>query len=434
MYAQYISYSEFSVSESQFREKALIWANQFPVVAYYTSNNIPYNFQGFENILAVSNNSQNIIVQQNAFKSMNSAAQANDSILCGILSYDLKNQVEKLSSKHSDLVEFPDIYFFKPDTYFVFDEDGLTINSSNLSASEILKAIINIPSNKLHVNNNLNINHKVNKSTYIKNVEAIRQHILEGDVYEINYCIEFFSEAASVDPLTVFLALNKASPMPFAGYFKLGDKFLLCASPERFIKKEGSKLISQPIKGTRRRGNTPEEDEELKTQLRHDEKEIAENMMIMDLVRNDLSKSSEIGSVKVEEMFGIYPFRQVFQMITTVTSQVKKDCQTGDILKNAFPMGSMTGAPKIRSMQLIEQYETTKRGIFSGSLGHIKANGDFDFNVIIRSLQYNAQTGYLSFMVGSAITYDSDPEQEYAECLLKAQAIMDVLQNIAQPI
>jgi para-aminobenzoate synthetase component 1 len=157
------------------------------------------------------------------------------------------------------------------------------------------------------------------------------------------------------------------------------------------------------------------------------EKEKAENLMIVDLVRNDLARSSKTGSVKVEELFGIYSFSQVHQMISTVSSQIKETTSAVEAIKNAFPMGSMTGAPKVMAMELIEKYENTKRGLYSGAIGYFAPNSDFDFNVVIRSIQYNESKQYLNFEVGSAITYDSDANLEYEECLLKAQAMMKAL-------
>jgi para-aminobenzoate synthetase component 1 len=267
----------------------------------------------------------------------------------------------------------------------------------------------------------------MSKAKYLSNVAAIQEDILNGEVYELNLCQEFYAERVAIEPVSTFIQLNTASPTPFAGFYKWQDKYLLCASPERFLRQQGDTLLSQPIKGTIRRGTTPAEDEQLRQQLRHNEKEQAENLMIVDLVRNDLARVAVTGSVQVPELFGLYGFRHVWQMISTVQAQRHPDSDLVDALRAAFPMGSMTGAPKIRAMQLIERYEHSRRGLYSGSLGLIWPSGDFDFNVVIRSLQYNAATGYLSFQVGSAITYDSVPEQEYAECLLKAKALLEVL-------
>ena len=344
---------------------------------------------------------------------------------CGLLSYDLKYQIEKLESKHSDFIGFPEAHFFEPEIWLTFSENTVGISPQKVTAEEILLQILEteIPETQLQ---KITWQSRTSEANYLENVRHIQNHILEGDVYELNYTIEFFAENATVFPLALFEALNRKSPTPFAGFFKLNHSVLMCASPERFLKKEESKLISQPIKGTIKRGRNPEEDALLKDQLLNDEKERAENLMIVDLVRNDLSRSAEIGSVKVEELFGIYGFQQVFQMISTITAQAKPDENFAIILQHTFPMGSMTGAPKISAMQLIEQYEDHRRGLYSGSIGYVKPNGNFDFNVVIRSLQYNLETKYLSYKVGSAITIDSVPEKEYAECLLKAKAIMEV--------
>lgn len=428
MAAHYFTYQSLKTLAGIFKEKALAWANNFPVVAFYENNHIPYPYSGFDNLLAVSNNAENLVAPTDAFGNLHEVLSTDKSLLCGFLTYDLKNQIEKLDSHHPDHLGFPLIYFFRPEILIYFREEGVEINTEEESAKELLNLILT-PEIHYSPQQPIRIFQRVSHPEYITKIKSIQNHILEGDVYEINFCHEFFSPAAVINPIATFWALNAVSPMPFAGFFKLQDKFLLCASPERSLKKEGNKLISQPIKGTVKRSSDKFLDELLRHQLRNSEKEISENMMIMDLVRNDLSKSSEVGSVQVEEMFGIYGFRHLYQMITTVTSTIHPACSVSACIKNAFPMGSMTGAPKIRAMQLIEDYEDTRRGLFSGSIGYIKPDGDFDFNVVIRSLQYNASSGYLSFLVGSAITYDSDPEQEYAECLLKAEAILNILRK-----
>ena len=258
-------------------------------------------------------------------------------------------------------------------------------------------------------------------------VEEIKTHIKQGDIYVTNFCQEFFAENTVVDPLMVFLALNEISPNPFSAFFKYRNNFIICASPERFLAKRNDKLISQPIKGTAKRGKDAVEDESIKQELRNQTKEIQENVMIVDLVRNDLTRSAKQGSVKTEELFGIYSFTQVHQMISTVACELQEGISAAQAIKNAFPMGSMTGAPKIRSMELMEQYEHSRRGVYSGAIGYFSPDNDFDFNVVIRTLLYNRDKEYLSFHVGSAITYHADAEKEYEECLLKAQAILEVL-------
>ncbi|GAB3531608.1 anthranilate synthase component I family protein [Pontibacter brevis] len=427
MYTAEIKAADLPVSLEEFRLKALVWANQHPHAAYYNPNSIPYPHDGFEHLLAVSYGAALKLNSGKAFESLRQELQQEHSLLCGFLTYDLKNQIEKLQSQHPDYINFPLLHFFSPDIYIYFKQESLSIYSKEESITTVIAEVIAAPTPVPASPKGVTIKQRVTKKSYVEAVEHIRQHILEGDVYELNYCIEFFAELVTLQPLPLYLALNEASPTPFSGYLKCHDKYLLCASPERFLKKEHQKLISQPIKGTIRRGETPEEDALLQHQLRHNEKELAENMMIVDLVRNDLSHSCATGTVQVEEMFGIYGFRQVSQMISTIVGELRPGKDLVDALKGAFPMGSMTGAPKISAMQLIEELEATRRGLYSGAFGFIKPDNDCDFNVVIRSIQYNASNKYLSFMVGSAITYDSDPEQEYAECLLKAQAMFKVL-------
>ncbi|RZL40790.1 MAG: anthranilate synthase component I family protein, partial [Pedobacter sp.] len=273
------------------------------------------------------------------------------------------------------------------------------------------------------------INQKISKAQYIKQVNGLKEHIIRGDIYEINFCQEFFAEHAVISPVETFELLNAISPTPFAGYFKVNHQYILSATPERFLCKRGSKLISQPIKGTAKRSSVFAEDEQIKINLKNDIKEQAENVMIVDLVRHDLTKSAVKGSVKVKELFGIYTFPQVHQMISTISCELNPDIHFVDAIKSAFPMGSMTGAPKVEAMKLIEEFEASKRGVYSGSFGCITPSGDFDFNVIIRSILYNQENKYLSFQVGGAITFQSEAEKEYDECLLKASAILTVLGN-----
>jgi para-aminobenzoate synthetase component 1 len=269
---------------------------------------------------------------------------------------------------------------------------------------------------------------RISKAEYLSKVESIKDHILRGDCYELNYCMEFFSEDTLLDPLHVFTQLTTYSPNPFSGYYRFEDKYLISASPERYISKRGRDIFSQPIKGTIGRDlYDTGHDEHLKETLKKSIKDRSENVMVVDLVRNDLSKVCEEGSVKVDDLFGVYTFPHLHHMISTISGVVREGTQFSDYIKASFPMGSMTGAPKKKVMELINKYETSARGIFSGALGYITPEGDFDFNVVIRSLVYNAKTKYLSYHVGSGITGYSNPEKEYEECLIKAQAIKKVL-------
>ena len=432
MHTIFIKRKDLPVSPEELKRKALRWADAFQQVAYFEPNGIPYPHQGFLNLLGVSNQPPLPLGPHLHLPDLRQALDEKISLWCGLLAFDLKNEIENLHSHHPDFIGFPLMHFFEPEIYLKFMPEGVQIHSRFVAAEGVLEAILTLEPPPQVPRQKPVIRQRVSKEAYLATVERIRQEIEEGQVYELNYCLEFFAEKVKLDPVQTFWALNEASPMPFAGIYKLHDRYLLCASPERFLKKEGDRLITQPIKGTIRRGSSPEEDLLLQQHLRNDEKERAENMMIVDLVRNDLRRSCRTGTIRVEELFGVYGFRQVSQMISTVTGQLRPECGLAEAIQGAFPMGSMTGAPKIRAMELIERYEQNRRGLFSGSIGYILPNGDADFNVVIRSLQYHAGTGYLSFMVGSAITYDSDPRREYEECLLKAQAILQVLTGMPE--
>ncbi len=353
--------------------------------------------------------------------------------LLGYLGYDLKNDLENLYSINSDGLGFPKLLFFQPQFVIkcINENWHVQYHSKECTENDIIELINKIKAVRYvsHSTSGISFVEKVSKDKYCQSINAVLEHIHKGDIYELNYCMEFYAEQVELDPYNAYLSLNQISPTPFSAFCKMGNHFVLSASPERFLKKEGTKLISQPIKGTAKRGVDEAEDVVLKNRLQSDIKEQSENIMITDLVRNDLSKVARKGSVKVEELCGIYPFKQVFQMISTISANLDANSTSMDAIKASFPPGSMTGAPKIRAMKLIEKYEETKRGVYSGGIGYFSPDGDFDFNVVIRSLFYNAQNRYLSFMVGSAITEKSIPEKEYEECLLKAKAIFQLFNS-----
>tara|TARA_B100000795_G_scaffold248097_1_gene214759 strand:+ start:109 stop:1392 length:1284 start_codon:yes stop_codon:yes gene_type:complete len=380
----------------------------------------------FEWILAVGSVDEISVGTEKAFDKLQDFYDKHKEWVFGSLSYDLKNGLENLESSHSDRIQFPDLHFFIPKYLFVFKDNQLAIYHHESSAVFDLETLSRT-SQETEIYFENSIKHRVEKQQYITDVNLIKEHIQRGDIYEMNYCQEFYAEKTNLNPFDTFTRLNTISKAPFSCYYKVGDKYLLSASPERYIKKVGNKVISQPIKGTRKRGIDLAEDERLKKELYEDQKERSENVMIVDLVRNDLSKIAKKNSVTVDELFGIYSFDQVHQMISTISCEVDEQTSLKEIFEATFPMGSMTGAPKISAMKLIEKFEKTKRGLYSGAVGYINPQGDFDFNVVIRSLQYNALNKYLSFMVGGAITIGSDAELEYQECLVKAKALFEVL-------
>ncbi|HUR10612.1 MAG TPA: anthranilate synthase component I family protein [Flavitalea sp.] len=349
----------------------------------------------------------------------------------GHLAYDLKNEIEQLQSANPDYLYFPDLFFFQPDIVISMSEKFISIGVHNDLHDSIFLEINTCPSWISPAKNpQINITSRFTKESYIDSVNRIRNHILVGDCYEVNFCQEFFANEAVIDPIAVYHALATISPNPFAAFYRINELYVLCGSPERYLQKKKNRLMSQPIKGTLARQHKNEGSDIAERKLLIESaKDKAENVMVVDLVRNDLARVSEKGSVKVSELFGVYTFPQVHQMISTITGIVQADKGLKDILSATFPMGSMTGAPKKRVMEIIEQYEKTKRSIFSGAMGYITPSGDFDFNVVIRSIFYNASKKYLSFQAGSAITFNSNSDEEYEESLLKAEVIKKVLAN-----
>ena len=417
-----------------FKVKVGAWANSFSRVCYLESNGWQSTF---DCLVGIGQIGELFSSEDASFESLKAFNENKKDWLFGYFSYDLKNEIEALHSENQDSLRFPELHFFQPRYVFIVQNKTLIIayleeHDSKGNIDEIFEKIKN-GNEKSEMKRvkypelNINIKPRVTKEEYIDTVLKIKSHIRKGDIYEMNFCQEFYAEEIKINSIDIYFKLNEISKAPFSAFYRLEDKYILCGSPERFLKKKGRKIISQPIKGTIRRGKTPLEDAALKLQLYEDPKERSENVMIVDLVRNDLSRTAAKGSVKVEELFGIYSFEQVHQMISTVSAEIKEGIHFIDVIKNAFPMGSMTGAPKIKAMELIEKYGRTKRGVYSGAMGYITPDGNFDFNVLIRSIVYNTSNKYLSFMVGSAITDKSDPWQEYEECLLKAKAMREAL-------
>ena len=348
----------------------------------------------------------------------------------GFIAYDVKNAIENLTTRHPNTTGFPDLQFVKPLVVIRIEHDTIEVvkNNSTLSSETIIQ-LIHQKAFAAKEEEHIELQPRISREEYIAAINQLLHHIQQGNIYEVNYCQEFFGHHSLHDPYALWTKLNSFTEAPFSAYIQSESLYLMCASPERFMQKTGDSIISQPIKGTIRRGRTIEEDNHLKNALHINQKERSENVMIVDLVRNDLSQIAQKGSVNVEELFGIHSFKTVHHMISTIRAHVKVECTFTDILRAMFPMGSMTGAPKIRAMQLIDEYEYNRRGIYSGSVGYMTPEGDFDFNVVIRSLVYNNDAAYLSCCVGSAITAQCDPQKEYEECLLKAEALFKSLSS-----
>lgn len=421
---------DYSQLPSDFPNLLLKWAQAYDTFAYLDSNQQTQTYSRFEKALAVGVVSELKSSVEGAFVKLDQYQKMTKDYIFGYLSYDLKNDIEDLSSSHFDALQFPDLYFFQPQKLFLFHADFLEIryhDSCETHWEQDIKAIENAKTEPELKLSNGSIQQRISKEQYFEKFEQLQKHLKRGDTYETNFCMEFFATSIQINPLEVFKELNALTRKPFAVFFKHEQHYLLSASPERFVMKSGDKVLTQPIKGTSRRDLDPVQDSQLKSQLEFNPKERSENIMIVDLVRNDLSKIASKGSVHVEELCKVYSFPGVHQMISTVSAVVKPGISSLEILRSLFPMGSMTGAPKISTMQIIESLEETKRGLYSGAFGYFTPDSDFDFNVIIRSILYHFENQYLSFSVGGAITAKSHPEQEYNECLLKSEAIRSTL-------
>ncbi|MFV8224518.1 aminodeoxychorismate synthase component I [Christiangramia aquimixticola] len=429
------SSKKFSLkSPSRFKQQLLSWGNQFHEIVWLDSNEDNSATGEFEAILAVEAFTAIKTDYQYAFDKLKEYQETTADWIFGYLTYDLKNDVERLTSKNFDGLHFPDLYFFQPQKIILIKGDEVEFKYLRMVDDEIdidFQQILEQSVPLKLTNEAVKAEPRISKAEYMQKVGTMLDHIHRGDIYEANFCQEYFAEVVDLDPFSIYLSLNEISTPPFAAYLKLENYNLISASPERYLKKKGDKLLSQPIKGTARRSSNPEEDARISHALANDPKENSENVMIVDLVRNDLSRIAKKGSVRVDELCKVYSFKQVHQLISSVTAELAEGISPVEALRTSFPMGSMTGAPKISAMKIIEELEETRRGLYSGAVGYFDPNGDFDFNVVIRSILYNSENKYLSFSVGGAITAKSVAEKEYEECQLKAKAMREVLSNLS---
>jgi para-aminobenzoate synthetase component 1 len=402
----------------------LNWAERFNIFSFLDNHNYDIQPGRYECLLGAGIRS--VIDSDNyGFTDINSLLRQGKWVF-GHISYEQGLLFHQLFTKKENKVGFPFFFFFEPQIVCFIKDGNLHIYADD--PDEVFSQILGSSSKVIQEKTRLKIKSQLSKEDYIQTIQKLKEYILRGDCYEINYCQKFISQPASINPLSVFTEISMVAPNPFSAFYKLEDKFLICASPERFLARQDNILFSQPMKGTAKRSSGDvEKDEQLKNILFNSEKDRSENVMVVDLIRNDLSKICSKGSVQVEELFGIYTYPFVHQMISTIRGKIEKHILFSDIIKAMFPMGSMTGAPKKRVMELIEQYEMSGRGIFSGSVGYVDPEGNFDFNVVIRSIMYNNTNAYLEYAAGSAITFNSDPEKEWEECLLKGEAIKKVL-------
>ena len=413
------------------KQQVLNWSARFDTCCFLDNQEYPSEEGGYECLAATGELSRLKTVAGRAFEELKTFSLKQDDWLFGHFSFSLKSETELSPSGLPDFIGFPDLFFFVPKIVVIIRLEEIQIGVWGNGHREIYDQILGSrPCSEKPRFDPPHIQQRILRDDYIQIIQRLREHIQRGDCYEINFCQEFFSENTLLDPLALYCALNKISPSPFSAFYSTDKRFLLCASPERYLKRKGDIILSQPMKGTTARNRqNPVLDVRLKAELSASEKDRAENVMVVDLVRNDLSKICEPDSVKVTELFGIYSFAQVHQMISTITGKPRKGLHWSEMVAHTFPMGSMTGAPKKRVLELTEVYEKSARGLFSGALGYVEPNQDFDFNVVIRSLLYNLPGEYLAYFAGSGITINSDPGQEYDECLIKVAAFENIIKN-----
>jgi para-aminobenzoate synthetase component 1 len=415
------------VNYAEVKNKLLEWTATFKVGCFLDNHNYTSPYHSYDCLAAAG--CSNIFNPDHDFFASLSKFQSETDWIFGHFNYDLFDMIEKRNSNKKDLTGFIDAFLFVPETVVLLNEETITIGALQADAKQVFNEI---SEQKITASKKFAINFKsrVQKEEFISVINKLKEHINYGDCYEINYCQEFYAEGAYINSVDVYRQLTEISPNPFSCFYKLNDKFVLCASPERYLKKMGSIIISQPVKGTFPRDIANKHQDEInKHNLKFSEKDKKENVIVVDLVRNDLSKVCEAGTVAVEELYGIYSFPNVHQMISTVSGKLKPQVGFSNIIEATFPMGSMTGAPKKRVMELLEKYEYSKRGVYSGTIGYISPEKDFDFNVVIRSIVYNKDIGYISYHTGAGITAGSDAYMEYEECLVKAAAVFKVFGN-----
>lgn len=366
----------------------------------------------------------------------------------GYLSYDLCHFIERLPVTAVDDLELPECYFGFYDIVLAFDnlqgkayiistgfpelEEMARLERAGKRLNEVKTKLKNgvqtVPATPACAAAGI-LRGGFTHQEYVTAVEKARQYIIAGDIFEVNLS-QRFETGLTLSPYELYCRLRQINPAPFACYLGFDEVQIVSASPERFLRVRGDRVETRPIKGTRARGNTPEEDQALARALLNSAKDRAENIMIVDLERNDLGRVCRYGTVRVTELAILEVFPTVFHLTSTVEGRLRKDKNIIDLLKATFPGGSITGAPKVRSMEIIDELEPTRRSVYTGSIGYLGFDGNTDLNIVIRT--FVVKDGKAYFQVGGAVVYDSDPEAEYQETLDKARALIDAL-NTAVP-
>ena len=412
------------VDLKKLKKKIILFSEENSNSIFLNSNNNP---KSYDFIFAYGQKSH-IVSSFNSLEKLDEFVEKTNDWIFGFLSYELKNEIENLESHNQVTHTIPNLYFFQPATVILVKKgvvNVLCIPSFNPDLE--FNQILNYKNTQKTETINKNLIQRFEENEYINTIKKIKERIKLGDIYELNFCIDYYAKNINIDPYQSYNNLNLLTESPMSVFFKYNSLYVISSSPERFIKRNNNKITTEPIKGTIRKNRIRDEDLKNISYLKNNSKELSENHMIVDLVRNDLSKIACKGSVKVKELANLYSFKNVHQLISSVEAEIKESTKFSEILKSSFPMGSMTGAPKIKSMELIDEFEKTQRGIYSGSIGYISPSKNFDFNVVIRSIIYDSDNNTLNINVGSAITFASDPENEYEECKLKAEAMINSL-------
>ena len=353
----------------------------------------------------------------------------------GYFSYEYGRKLMEVDSAKEDLVSIPDAVLVFYDFYIIEDRQEqrtyLIANGITGKAAKLMDEMeTRINGKPVYMQKESDTEYPIEvrpnfaKDEYKQAVDRMIRYIIEGDIYIVNMTQQLTVKSDKV-PLDVFYDLRENNPSPFGGYFDYGDFQIVCASPERFLKMQKGHVNTRPIKGTRKRGETPEEDMLMRTELENSEKDKSELLMIVDLERNDLNRVCNPGSVKVTELFTVEEYATVFHLVSDIEGDLEESKNVMDLLEAAFPGGSITGAPKYRAMEIIDEMENNKRNLYTGSIGYLTLDGDCDFNIVIRTALHKDGKYYLG--VGGGITAESDLEFEYEETLQKAKAVLQAM-------
>lgn len=349
----------------------------------------------------------------------------------GHLAYGMGVEMEPVLAPGDDLLGWPALRFFVPRFVVQWKPEGILVHCRKEDEVDAGRLVADLahPDTGAY-DTQLPALTFTGREEYLERAHELLSHIQRGDIYEVNYCLARTGVAQGLDPFAAFAALDRTLRAPHATFYRSGELYALCQSPERFVRIEDRTITGEPMKGTRPRHADASMDRALALELANDAKERSENIMAVDVMRHDMSRVAAPRSLHVPELCEVKSLPALHQMTSTVRARLREGLGTVDAIRSCFPMASMTGAPKKRAMQLIDAMEGTPRGLYSGALGYFTPNGDADFNVVIRTLLFDARSGAVSLTTGSALTAACDPAKEWEECELKARSVLDALEHV----